>query len=457
MTDDYYSRMTPSFFEGVLLAVNALKDVYLLAEGPGCVRDKVQRICRMHDYRSTLLDASGNHRVDTTDHGPHKVLGEVETLQRLARTMLAEGEKGALFVIPFAVPQAMGVELELVLRPLADEFDTPILNLRSEALDGDWLDGWSTVMCALADRLDLADREPIRGSAGVVGNMFTRNEGDDLGNVAELRRLVSGAGLEVLSVWAEPGPVRGLESIASCEYLLALPHGRETARRIAARTGAAVVDVPLPVGLAATGEFLRAVGEGTGRGEAAQDLAERETKAAAGKLRHFVSMHADEIGVGVLADPFLAEAMARAFQELGIEVPLVGKLTAHGSYSQERPLAAAPLADAHGSYPGERPAAVLVDPSFKVWEDEVVRLAGEGRLDLVVGSGDSEVAAHKAGIGLVEIGYPSPMEHFLAPCPYFGFRGFVRLVERINNARNATVARRRMDRLAAEPSVGERS
>jgi len=71
-------------------------------------------------------------------------------------------------------------------------------------------------------------------------------------------------------------------------------------------------------------------------------------------------------------------------------------------------------------------------------------------LDLIVGTGDAEVSAHKARVGLVEVGYPSSLTHFLTPAPYLGYHGFLKLVERIVNCRNHSHAWRRMDAISRQ-------
>ncbi len=153
MTQDFSPRMTPSFFEGVLLAINSISDSALAVEGPACTRTKMERICRNHDLRSTLHDPAGAHRVCTTDRGAARVLGSLDPLREMAQAMVDELQPGALFLLPFAAQQAMGMDLEGVARELSSDASAEVYALQSQALDGDWLDGWGSVFSALARKV----------------------------------------------------------------------------------------------------------------------------------------------------------------------------------------------------------------------------------------------------------------------------------------------------------------
>jgi len=425
--------MTPAFVEGVLVAINSISDAALAVEGPACVRTKMERICRNHDLQSTLYDAAGKHRMCTTDRGPARVLGTLEPIKDMTRSMLDELAPGALFLLPFAAQQAMGMDLEGVARELATTSTAHILALQSQALDGDWLDGWTTVFSALAERvspaLDKAD-----DSVCLAGLMHTRNEGDDAANVREVTGLLLSLGMKVESVWAEGENVQRLLKVGRCSYSVILPHGASFASNLAARAGSQLVEVPLPLGLSGTAAFLRTVGHASKRADEADHFIGLETKRCTAILNNVVSLMADEISVAVLADPIVAPALHAALSEVGIDVPLTGVLSAH------------PLPGSVASLTGK----VLADPSFPAWEESLMEAAASG-VQVVVGSGLSEVAAHKAGVALVEVGFPCHNTHFLTPTPLLGYQGFLSLMERIVNAYCQHVARLRLDENDSTP------
>ena len=430
MTQDFSPRMTPPFSDGVLLAINSIPDSALAVEGPACVRTKLERICRIHDLHSTLHDAAGGHRVCTTDRGPASVLGSMDPLRSSAQAMLDELHPAALFLLPFAVQQAMGMDLEGVAAELARSSNTHILTLQSLALDGDWLDGWATVFSALAERVpSVPERHP--DSVCLAGLMHTRDEADDVANVQGVTGLLDALGLTVESVWSGGGTVEQLMRAAGCRHLVGLPHAAPFASGLATAVGARFCDATLPVGLSGTTEFLRAVGGATGRAREAEQLARAETRRCAALLNNFVSTMADDISVALLADRDMAPALHGALTEIGIDVPLTGILSARS------------LPESISTLSGR----VAVDPSFPAWE-ELLFEAAQGGVQMVVGSGLSEVAAHKAGVDLVELGFPSANTHFLTPAPYLGYQGFLRIVERIANTYSQGDARQRLDAAA---------
>jgi len=137
---------------------------------------------------------------------------------------------------------------------------------------------------------------------------------------------------------------------------------------------------------------------------------------------------ADDISVALLADRILAPALHKGLGEIGIEVLLTGILSAHT------------LPDEVASLAGH----ILPDPSFEGWA-QALSEAASGGAQVVLGCGLTEVAAHKTGVATVELGYPCHRTHFLTPAPYLGFRGFLRLVERLANAYCSVEATGRLD------------
>lgn len=433
MSSEFSVRITPSFVEGLLLAVNAISDAALAVEGPGCLRTKMMRVCRNHDLNSTLFSASGQHRVASTDRGPARVLGSSEPLVELLRQMAGELEPGVLFTVPFATQQAMGADVGKAVRAARlDRGAATALALHNDSLDGDWIDGWQAVLQALAAHLPLVgDKEP--GSVAVVGNMFWRNEGDARGDVEQLRLLVESLGLRLASVWLSGESTRQLQDAAKAQVILSLPWGREAARTLAARTGAQLVECPLPLGPDACARFLRAVGECTGTGAQAQQVAQEQETALAQTLAAPLALHSDDMSVCVLADPHLAAALVECLEALGVAVPLVAVLRVPGRF-------------ARGLEPDDR--TVLLDPSFEAWEEALAAAHADGPVQVALASGLSEVACHKAGVELVELGYPCQLTHFLRPSPVLGYGGTVHLAQRVVNAYARRMAADQMNQAA---------
>jgi nitrogenase molybdenum-iron protein alpha/beta subunit len=436
---DFSARLTPSFMEGLLLLVNSISDTALAVEGPGCLRTKMLRVFRNHDLQSNLYDPSGNHRVASNDRGPARVMGSLGPLVSLIRKMTEQLQPGALLVAPFASQQAMGADLDKALREAAVPDSCSCVTLANDGLDGDWLDGWAQALAALARSLPLvATTSP--GAVTIVGNSFWRNEGDSMADVQELERLVSGLGLQAVSVWTKGADTGHLARAGASSVVASLPFATEAAAALADRTGATLVPLPLPVGLEATGQFVSKLAAATGQEERAEALIRKESARTIHAVKTALALHSDDINVGVLADPYTAAGLTDCLEQLGFAVPLVGVLRVAGRYSTSEVLS------------GKR---VLVDPSFSTWEEELKVAAVKEEVQVVVGSGLSDVACHKANVELVEIGYPCHLSHFLTPAPLLGYSGVVCLTERIINAYARQLARQQMDVAAGWYGIAE--
>ncbi len=261
--------------------------------------------------------------------------------------------------------------------------------------------------------------------------LHTRNEGDDNGSGLEVIGLLLSLGFRVRSSWAEGRDLNRLKAAGLCEYTIGLPHARPFASQLAAAAGSQLVEAPLPLGLSGTSEFLRAVGRATDISPEVEHLIDLEVRRCTKALDNVISLLADEISVAVLADPVAAPALHLALTEVGIDVPLTGVLTSR------------PLPEEVATLSGR----VVADPSFPAWEEALLDAATSG-VQLVVGSGLSEVAAHKAGVELIEVGFPCQNTHYLTPTPLLGYQGFLSLVERIANAYCQRVSRNRLDSAA---------
>jgi hypothetical protein len=71
--EDFSMRATYTYLLGVYLGVNALRDAFLLVEGPDCTYMKAQYIQGNHDWLSTLTSVSGFHRIANTALHPSKM------------------------------------------------------------------------------------------------------------------------------------------------------------------------------------------------------------------------------------------------------------------------------------------------------------------------------------------------------------------------------------------------
>ncbi|MDE2492214.1 MAG: hypothetical protein KGM24_15305 [Elusimicrobia bacterium] len=408
---------TPANFPsmlGVYLAVNAVSDLHVLVDGPDCALYKAHFVHGRHDLESTLLRADGRHRVCFTNVCARGVVsahdGEIaESVRRL------DALPGCAAVLVTALPMCSitGVDYGRVVRALAPELRGTVLDAPPGSLVGDWLDGYASALTALAKSLRLEPGRTRPGTVAIVGHLMDRNEADRRADVRELERLAAGLGLECASVWLSGGPYAELRRVEEAEIVVSLPYARAAARLIAERTGARLVEAPLPFGLPKTQAFVRALGEAAGRPERAAAFAAAEIRRVAPRFRWilphlFVGRRAAFAG-----DPHLFAGFADVAADAGLE--LVGAvLTARA---------------AHG---GARDG-VRVEHEPPEEDPETFRLLTDG-VDLLVACHLRSLDGAGGPASRVELGFPSERHHAFFERPTLGFDGFAGFLDRAAEA-----------------------
>lgn len=391
-----YVRMP--FTVGVYLAVNAVPDASVVVDGPDCLFFKAEFVHGTHDLHSTLLDAASRHRVIHTVADTNNVIVDREgVLTDLLRRVASEPDVGVVLVTALPMAAITGSQYDRLARLVRSETGKPVLEVAAKSLQGDWLDGYAEVLAALASGLDLAPDPMDEDAVAVVGLLLDRTEADNLANVLELKRLIEGGlGLRVASVWPSNRGVAQLARAATARTVVSLPYGRKAARILARRTGAALVEADVALGLRGTAAFLRAVAGATGRQGPCEDLIRAEEEACAPLLRRASDRVLRGRRIGFVGDPYLAPRLAEFVTDLG------GVPAGHVSTQYPPP-------DDPGWPGGEALANGAVD------------------LCLTTTLG-TEVLARRR-VPHVDFGFPSYGRHALATAPTLGYRGALRLAQ----------------------------
>jgi len=243
---------------------------------------------------------------------------------------------------------------------------------------GDRLAGYAAVLETLAQTLDLSGAAPRADSIAVVGAWMDRNEGDGTGNAAELGRICRALGLEPVSVWLSGGTLEELRRAREAGIVVGLPYGKKAAAVLAKRLGATLVQTQLPVGLAHTQAFVRALARVCRRQKEAEAFIDAELKRIIPRLEWVVPYSFLSKSVFYAGDKHVYNGLGQMLDELGM------------------------------------------------------RLDGDGT-DLVIA--DSETLSRLKPRGAwMELGYPSVRTHFLREEPFLGFEGYLSLVHRMSNA-----------------------
>lgn len=410
MDEESRDSLSLSFLTGVNLAVNAVLDAYLVVDGPNCVFFRTAQIQGNHDWNSTLVNCSGLHRVVDTDCTTERAaVGDDRLLISRLLKVDAQPDCRLILLCAMSMVMATGRQYDKILRDFAKQLEKTLVFIPPGSLEGDWLLGYSRTLEALAKEIPLdGDAERRADRVAIVGYLWDRNEADHRANLAELRRLLAGLGLELCSCWLSGGTVAELAAAARAGAILSFPYGREAAGILAGRTGARLVECRLPVGLEGTGAFLSTVGDALGRSEQAGALVERELAETVPKLQWILPHALLNRAVAVLGDPHLVRALADMAAESGCRVVLEAAL-------------------GRSAEPGAHPEELR-----KKLED----LHAGGSLDLEITNSMGLLLFNPLAdiVPFVELGFPSHHTHALHDEPYMGYKGTLKLVERMANA-----------------------
>ena len=419
-------RLTPTFVDGFLLVVNTVPDVCAIIDSHRCEMERAHFLTRVHDLDGTLL-GDGSWSRDRRVHAVNwtnlqDATGSEDQVRRTILDVAAKHPGKPILFLRGFLSHFIHTDIHGVAASLAGEVENPIVVIRQGSVDDDWVDGWRQTHDAL---LALLPREEGTGPPLVTGFGLLRLEGDEVGNLDEVRSLwrAGGAGEPIIPFTGIP--LRELGPLRADALRYAFPYAGTA-------TGEAEqIQLPLPIGVKRTQEFLRLLAKTSGREDEVERLIERERERLRSQLMCLVSGALRGAGAVVVGDPWRVEALRDALRELGVDVPLAVVL--RRGYEAEEHRAA--LEDGR--------TELIADPSIHEVVDRLERGGADGSLDVVVGAGLFADAARDAGLCSVEAAFPYAFEHFAAPNPIMGFEGVLRLAERVHNALAARTHRGR--------------
>jgi nitrogenase molybdenum-iron protein alpha/beta subunit len=424
---DWSDRLSLTFVIGAYVAVNAIRDAYLLVDAPDCAHLKTQYLQGNHDWFSSLTRTDGYHRVANTDLHPWKMVAARDaSVEAQLRRLAEHAGCGVALVTSLPMATITGLDYDRLARRVASATGKPAANLPADGLTGDWLDGYAATLDVLARTLPLDPSRRRSSSVAIVGHLMDRNEGDQLANVAELRRLVEALGLRVASIWLSGGSTAELRAVEEASLVVSLPYGRSAARTLAKRLDVPLVETDLPLGLDGTERWLREVAGAAGAGARLPAVLDAELGRAAPRVEWVIPYHLLHRRMVFVGDPHLGLALSGLADELGMEVEhyFVLNRKAHAKALIERAGA----------------AAVTCDPKRDAFNAAFQPMLAEGRCDVVVTNATC-VSPGPPQVATVELGFPSFYTHALDDRPFLFSRGFLGLVERIlNELRRAELA-----------------
>lgn len=414
-------RINIPYLQGAYLGFNAIPDAYFLGDGPSCIFDKAAHIHGRHDLFSTLLSCDSEHRIQHTGVNVFNIAGDCEgdIASGLRRIATFRG-CGAIFLGSMPMCAIVGTDYERVLRESLTGSSKPSFVMpRRSAVSGDWLDGYASVMEAMAVGMDLEGAKPEPKTVALVGYMMDRNEGDHHGNLRELERIFRALGLKHTTIWLSGRPYADLRDVRRAGKIISLPHGRKAGKILAKRLGIPLAEAGLPFGLEATRRFVELLGREFDCEALARDFIAAELDAIVPKLQWTVPHAFLGKRFAFSGDPHFAAGFVEQIEALGGSI--AGMMVLGGDY--------------HLSPEQRKKLSDLPGTTFEPLPNDVSRQWGEltaGGVDLVVGSAFA-FGQVRRGRKWLEFGYPSEETHFLRDEPFLGFQGALGFLSRVAN------------------------
>jgi len=297
------------------------------------------------------------------------------------------------------------------------------------SLSGDWLDGYAQTLKTLAKNIDPGQGKPRAENVAVVGYLYDRNEEDHAANLRILDRMCSTLGLKLVSVWLSGRRWADLKKIGDAGTILSLPYGRAAARTIASRTGAEIIELPLPFGLEASQLWMQTLAERFGVEERAQAYIDRQMSGIAPRLEWVIPFSFQNLAAGYVGDPHLLPGLRDIIALLGGQLRFA-VITNHPKNTRE-------------ALPRTEGVELLVYPKQREFFRFLFKNALEHELGLLV-TNNYSAGFPLPGTAVVEFGFPSIFSHALFERPFLGFPGFMAFVDTLANAlRQAELSRTR--------------
>jgi len=424
---------------GVSLAIHAIPDGFLLLHvGVGC-KHKATTQLSTHDLSRGVVA-----REAWTEVGDIELIrGATDRLGPYIRSWCTRLDPAFMVVCSATFLELTGEDIAQQVERAAATVDADVAWVHAPGDRGDLYVGYADTVLEICKRIDW-DRPAKARTVALVGQMFDRYEGDQTGNLQQIRNMLKGVGLVLGPVLLSGAPYASLHDAGTCEVVVQMPY-MEPAQPLERTIGKRpIVKTDLPMGFAGSARWLRLVAKAAGAPTSLVErfLAGRE-KAARKQLAPVSGLLRGQ-RVAVIADLPLAAGTSAVLTELGLDVVLVGvRGQSLGGADQ--------LRDTMQRYGVSLRAEVLDDPSVALVRSEIGELVAHGRLDGVLGSATDLNAiatlpprtllrqtpsgrVHPAGPFTVEIGFPCKRYHVLRPAPVMGPAGMLVWAERLISA-----------------------
>ena len=399
-----------TFLTGMYIAVNAIKNSYLIMDGPDCAYKKVELLEKNHDFFSNIFQRNGKHKISATVVDVNHVIDErhENIIQNIIDVASCEDAQ-SVFISSEPMVALTGIDYDMLAGESQKKTNKEIISIPYQSLNKDWIDGYSYVLEKIAQKLELSSDKREKNTVAIVGFMFDRNEGDNLGNIDEITRLLNLLGLNVSSIWLSGSDFSSLKEIEKAEYIIKMPYAANSANIISQKTGAKIIETEIPFGIEGTKRWLMEIANELNIIEKTNQVIDNELKSIMPLFEWIVPTYFQDKKISFGGDPFLAKMIYNSFKDLDC------RFKDFIIYSTSDRL------------------LDISDNEVKFYY-ELDDIDNIETVDYAIGCFNSkEFFLRIPDANFVELGFPSHSTHFFASEPYLGFKGFAMLLNRMIN------------------------
>ena len=430
------SSHTPFF--GIFLATHAIPDALCMWHASVGCKVKTQKHLVDHDGIENAHNRGRYSQFIDED----LIQGSTQQLEDEVAAF-AQRLRCKLVVIDCTTPISLqGQPMRPVVERLRERTGSDVVHVDARNYDEDLYGGYAAMTATLFarqfERFGLTeDGSPVATEGDevtVLGLPFDRHEGDCLGNVAEIRRLLWGLGKKAKSVYLSGEPYASLADTVHASAHLMLPWSQPAVRSLqktCKQWQRPLVKTPVPMGFAGTAAWLRYVGAALSVPTAkVEQFIERELKGIkpqadlARKLLQGRSF-------SVFAEAPRLVGIVALLTELGMVPHVLGVM--HFQLGKVAEAKAHLLADHNLTLPEQ--VQWLDDPAphtlRELAHSDQGKQAPIGHSHVVLGTTVERDLLAAAGVPFVEIGFPSETAHFLTLQGWMGIKGALYLAERV--------------------------
>jgi len=406
-------------FFGVYLATHAILDGMCMCHASVGCKVKTQEHLTAHDG---VMDAH-NRRRYSQFIDEDLINGSTAQLEEEIVAWHKRQQSGVV-VIDGSTPISLQAQsMAGVIQRMEEQTGAHVVHVPARNYESDYFSGYADTIGTVLRRLEWNSGTPRADEVSIVGYVFDRYEADQIGNVAELRRLLLNLRLKSPAVFMSGEPYAHLKQAVNARCHLVLPHAASQ-QKVLQGLGVEYCQTGLPMSLGGTKAWLRQVGAKLGVEQRANEVITHEMK----RLKPLAELARRQLAgrrFALFADAPRAAGAVATLMDVGMIPGLIGTLHFHCG---GRAAVEAQLREYH---------EIELPPGVEWLENPTpaeVRAARIDDCEVAFGTTIERQQLASRVPAWVEYGFPSEDRHFVFPAPDLGFNGALRLWEQAMQA-----------------------